>query len=219
MNHANTHSNSNNHAHADAHAVGIFEIGSWTASIVALDAAEKTADIRLLQIELNDMMGASVKVTGPLAAVTAAIATAEATARAMHASVISSILPKPARGTTALWPLNIEYNPLIEQNVIYKTGELIMAESNSNQAIGLIETQGFTAVIEAIDTACKAANVEVAGREKLGGGYICVVIRGDVAAVKAAVEAGRTKVEGLGKLIAAHVIARPSASVQSLLPK
>jgi carbon dioxide concentrating mechanism protein CcmO len=86
-------------------------------------------------------------------------------------------------------------------------------------ALGLIETQGFTAVFEAIDTACKAANVEVIGKEKLGGGYITIVIRGDVAAVNAAIQAGSEKVEGLGKLIAAHVIARPSPSVFALLPK
>ena len=86
-------------------------------------------------------------------------------------------------------------------------------------ALGFIETQGFTAVFEAIDSACKAANVEVLGKEKLGGGYVTVVIKGDVAAVKAAVEAGVTKVNGLGKLIAGHVIARPSAAVLSLLPK
>jgi len=86
-------------------------------------------------------------------------------------------------------------------------------------AIGLIETQGLTAVIEAIDTACKAANVEVLGREKLGGGYITVVIKGDVAAVTAAVEAGKARVEGLGKLIAGHVIPRPSPAVLSLFGK
>jgi microcompartment protein CcmL/EutN len=86
-------------------------------------------------------------------------------------------------------------------------------------AIGMIETQGFTAVIEAIDTACKAANVEVLGKEKLGGGYVTILLKGDVAAVKAAVDAGRAKVDGLGKLIAAHVIARPSTAVLSLLPK
>jgi microcompartment protein CcmL/EutN len=86
-------------------------------------------------------------------------------------------------------------------------------------AIGMIETQGFSAVIEAIDTACKAASVEVIGKEKLGGGYVTVLIKGDVAAVKAAVQAGQGKVEGLGKLIAAHVIPRPSAAVMSLLPK
>ncbi len=84
-------------------------------------------------------------------------------------------------------------------------------------AIGLIETQGFIAVFEAIDTACKAANVEVIGKEKLGGGYVTVLIRGDVAAVRAAIDAGTAKVEGLGKLIAAHVIPRPSDSVLALI--
>ncbi len=85
--------------------------------------------------------------------------------------------------------------------------------------MGFIETQGFTAVFEAIDTACKAANVEVVGKEKLGGGYIAVIIRGELSAVRAAIEAGRHRVEGLGKLIAAHVVARPSPSVLALLPK
>ena len=88
-----------------------------------------------------------------------------------------------------------------------------------NSLLGFIETQGFTAVFEAIDSACKAASVEVLGKEKLGGGYVTVIVRGDVAAVKAAIEAGRERVDGLGKLIAAHVIPRPSASVLSLLPK
>ena len=92
-------------------------------------------------------------------------------------------------------------------------------KSSSAFALGLIETQGFTAVFEAIDTACKAANVEVVGKEKLGGGYVTVIIKGDVAAVKAAIEAGRSKVDGLGTLIAAHVIPRPSESVLGLLPK
>ena len=89
----------------------------------------------------------------------------------------------------------------------------------SGFALGFIETQGFTAVFAAIDTACKAANVEIVGKEKLGGGYVTVVIKGDVASVKAAIEAGKTEVEALGKLIAAHVIPRPSASVLGLLPK
>ena len=90
---------------------------------------------------------------------------------------------------------------------------------NASFALGFIETQGFTAVFEAIDSACKAANVEVIGKEKLGGGYITVVIKGDVAAVKAAIESGVSKVGALGKLIAGHVIARPSPAVLALLPK
>ena len=89
----------------------------------------------------------------------------------------------------------------------------------NNQALGFIETQGFTAVFNAIDTACKAANVEVIGKEKLGGGYITVVLSGDVAAVSAAVEAGEQAVQSLGTLIASHVIPRPTDAVVKLLPQ
>ncbi|MFM9064673.1 MAG: BMC domain-containing protein, partial [Pirellula sp.] len=67
--------------------------------------------------------------------------------------------------------------------------------------------------------ACKAASVDVIGKEKLGGGDFTVVILGDVAAVTAAIEASKPKVEGLGKLIACHVIARPSTAALGLLPK
>ncbi len=86
-------------------------------------------------------------------------------------------------------------------------------------ALGFIETQGFTAVFEAIDTACKAASVEVVGKEKLGGGYVTVVIQGQLSAVSTAIGCGNEKVDGLGKLIAAHVIARPSDAVLKMLPK
>ena len=74
-------------------------------------------------------------------------------------------------------------------------------------------------VFEAIDTALKTSAVEVLAREKLGGGYITVLIKGDVSAVQAAVDAGKAKVEGLGRLIAAHVIPSPSEGVLSLIPK
>ena len=100
-----------------------------------------------------------------------------------------------------------------QQQVI---GEGLAGPSNPLR-VGI--TAAAAAVREAIDSACKAANVEVIGKEKLGGGYITVVVKGDVAAVKAAIEAGTAKVNGLGKLIAGHVIARPSAAVLSLLPK
>jgi microcompartment protein CcmL/EutN len=87
------------------------------------------------------------------------------------------------------------------------------------QALGIIETQGLTAILEATDTMLKAANVTLVGKEKIGAAYVTVIVRGDVAAVKAAVEAGAKAVQGLGQLIAAHVIARPHSDLLSLLPK
>src|SRR5690606_26469043 len=84
----------------------------------------------------------------------------------------------------------VEFNPLIQQNIVFvPEGESSVA-SHETDALGFIETQGFTAVFAAIDSACKAANVEVVGKEKLGGGYVTVIVRGDVAAVKTAVETG-----------------------------
>jgi microcompartment protein CcmL/EutN len=200
-------------------AIGLLEIGSWAASLAAIDAAEKAAPVRLLQVELNDMLGASIKLAGDTADVDAALRAAESIAKSMKASVVVAAINRPHEQSSALWPLKEEFNPLIEQNVVHLPRETTMAQEHAPYAIGIIETQGFTAVIEAIDAACKAASVEVVGREKLGGGYISVVIKGDVAAVKAAVETGKAHVEGLGKLIAAHVIPRPSASVIALLPK
>jgi ethanolamine utilization protein EutM len=87
-------------------------------------------------------------------------------------------------------------------------------------AIGLIETLGLVGIIEAADVMCKAANVEIVGKESVGGGYVTVMVKGDVAAVKAAVEAGAEAVTRMGgKLVVAHIIARPHDGVRSLLPR
>ena len=206
-------------------ALGLLEVKSWTASMAALDAAEKAGVVRVLQVELNDLYGACMKITGDVADVRAAIDAGRAMAESMNAQCVVDVISAPSRQSgPAYLSTSEEFSPLIEQATVHvprdRTHEKESAVSEqAPYAIGMIETQGLTAVIEAIDTAVKAANVEVLGREKLGGGYITVLIKGDVAAVKAAIEAGREKVEGLGKLIAAHVIPRPSVAVLSLLPK
>jgi microcompartment protein CcmL/EutN len=208
-------------------AIGILETTGFTPAIVALDAMDKTSSIQLIQLELNDYYGVVIKFVGGTAAVRAAMDAGMQVAQSMGGKPVSTILNRP---DPASWPAldsKREFNPLIQQYVVIEpdfeparssSKERPMAEQPSF-ALGFLETQGFTAVFEAIDSACKAANVEVVCKEKLGGGYVTVVIKGDVAAVKAAVESGKTKVEGLGKLIAAHVIARPSAAALSLLPK
>lgn len=86
------------------------------------------------------------------------------------------------------------------------------------EALGMIETRGFPAAVEAADAMVKAAKVELVSYEKTGGGYVTVVIRGDVAAVKAACDAGRAGAARVGETIAVHVIARPHADVDSVLP-
>ena len=83
---------------------------------------------------------------------------------------------------------------------------------------GFIETKGFVGSVEAADAMVKAANVEVAGKMEIGGGYMTVAIKGDVGAVKAAVDAGGAAASRLGEVIALHVIPRPHGDVEKLLP-
>src|SRR5262249_43921483 len=147
------------------HAIGLLEIGSWTASLAAIDAAEKAAPVRLIQVELNDMLGASIKLAGDTADVEAALAAGEAIAKSMRASAAAAATNRPHDQPAALWPLKKKFNPLIEQNALHlprkQDRKPTMPDSHAPFAIGIIEPQGFTAVIEAIDAACKAASVEV----------------------------------------------------------
>jgi microcompartment protein CcmL/EutN len=206
-------------------ALGILEVTGLTPAMVALDTMDKTSGVRLVQLESNDFYGVVLKVTGSQAAVQAAIEAGRGAAERMGGKPIGTVLNRPDERAWPALESKVEVSPLIQQPIVkIPNYEALSKREGSTvadniSALGFIETQGFTAVFEAIDSACKAANVEVIGKEKLGGGYITVVVKGDVAAVKAAVEAGVAKVNGLGKLIAGHVIARPSAAVLSLLPK
>src|SRR5260221_2488160 len=85
-------------------------------------------------------------------------------------------------------------------------------------ALGMIETKGFVGMVEASDAMVKAARVELVGYERMGGGYVTAIVRGDVAAVKAAIEAGSRAAEKVGELVSVHVIPRPHANVDSVLP-
>ena len=91
-------------------------------------------------------------------------------------------------------------------------------ESLQMEALGMIETRGLTASIEAADAMVKAANVTLIGTEKIGSGLVTVMVRGDVGAVKAAVEAGGAAAARLGEVIATHVIPRPHSDVEKILP-
>jgi microcompartment protein CcmL/EutN len=205
-------------------ALGLLEILGLTPSMVALDAMEKSARVEVIQAEINDLLGVCLKISGPVAAVRTAIAGGRRIAEEMGASVTSNVIGRVNERALQAVLSPREFNPLIQQDVVFEpdaraVGEDEMVSQETNFALGFIETQGFTAVFAAIDTACKAANVEIVGKEKLGGGYVTVVVKGDVASVKSAIEAGKAEVEALGKLIAAHVIPRPSPSVLGLLPQ
>jgi microcompartment protein CcmL/EutN len=219
-------------------ALGLLETDALAPAMVAVDVMLKSAEVEVLQIELNDLGGVSVQVGGATAAVQTAVASGNRAAQAlMPHRPITSIITRVAEAAGPGIRSRPEFNPLIQQAVVFAPAsksptsdpQPASAEGESSapfpmnesapQALGFLETQGFTAVLEALDTACKAANVTVVGKEKLGGGYVTVVLQGELSAVAAAIEAGRLKVDGLGKLIAAHVIARPCEAVLSLLPR
>ena len=85
-------------------------------------------------------------------------------------------------------------------------------------ALGMIEVKGFVGMVEAADAMVKAAKVELVGYEKTGGGYVTAIVRGDVAAVKAATEAGQRAAERVGELVSVHIIPRPHDSIEAVLP-
>ena len=87
------------------------------------------------------------------------------------------------------------------------------------QALGMVETKGLVPSIEAADAMVKAAIVTLIGKVQVGGGLICTMVRGDVGAVKASVDAGAAAAERIGGLLAVHVIPRPHEEVESILPK
>lgn len=206
-------------------ALGMLESTGYISSMAALDVMEKTSGVRVLQTEINDFLGICIKIAGDPGAVIAALRAGEGMAEKMGGSPVTDIIYRPDMEAWKAIESPPEFNALMQQHMVNcpnfksaRTTKDTIVTKTTAYALGFIETQGFTAVFEAIDTACKAANVEVIGKEKLGGGYVTVVIKGDVAAVNAAVEAGQKKVADLGNLIAAHVIPRPGQSVLSLLP-
>ena len=104
--------------------------------------------------------------------------------------------------------------PAVEAPVEIKKEVKVMTQ----EALGMVETRGLVAAIEAADSMLKAANVTLIGTEKIGSGLVSVMVRGDVGAVKAAVEAGSSNASKLGELVAVHVIPRPHGDVEKILP-
>ena len=94
-----------------------------------------------------------------------------------------------------------------------------MSDLSNTNALGMVETKGLVGAIEAADAMVKAANVLLVGKEQVGGGLVTVMVRGDVGAVKAAVDAGATAAKRVGELYGTHVIPSPHDDVEAILPK
>lgn len=200
----------------------LLEIGHLTPTLMIADRCLKSADVRLVGLENTDAGTVCIKLSGTAAAVAQAAARGKAIADTMGTSVVAWIAPAPDGGTVALVRAPPRFSPLIGayDGWIPREENPTMGRDIFRDAIGLIETQGLVVVLHATDAMLKASDVSVLGKEKIGGGYVTIVVHGDLAAVQAAVDAGRRTVESLnGKLILADVISNPHPELLALLPR
>ena len=179
--------------------------------------------MRLLGIETTGNENLMLRLQGDVAAVATALAFAAARAQELGVSATVRCLSRPEPALAALLDFPNASNPLYGGRDQFLPTDFPQPANQpmnlKQEALGIIETQGLAAILEATDTMLKAANVTLVGKEKIGAAYVTVIVKGDVAAVTAAVDAGAKAVNGLGKLIAAHVIARPHEDLVALLPK
>lgn len=198
--------------------MALLEIGHFAPALVVADRCVKQANVRLAGLENTDAGTICLKFFGSTSDVKSATETAREIAARMKTSFLAAVSPAPEAEVVALVTAPPTYSPLVEQYDGWASKE--GAKEMAINAIGLLETQGLVVNLHATDAMLKASSVTVLGKEKLGGGYITIMIEGDLAAVQAAIEAGKQTVESLGgKLILADVISNPHPELASLLPK
>lgn len=200
--------------------VGLLETPFLSITSAACDAALKAARVTLLGLEPIGTEVILSRFSGDIGSVTAALEAASARVKAMGSQVMSSqILNTPPSELAVAMEGKNFINPLYGgREYLLPTNHQPYPATMKPQAIGIIETQGLAAILHATDVMLKAANVELVGKEKIGAAYVTIIIKGDVAAVTAALDAGAQAVGGLGKLIATQVIARPHEDLLGLLP-
>ena len=181
------------------------------------DRVAKLAGVQILAIESTDGAAQCIKLAGSPADVAEALAQGTRLARELGSATEGSVLAGPLPETVQLATAPPNYSPLLDLYDSRTPKENPMTDAD---AIGLLETQGLVSALHATDAMLKAASVSLVGKEKIGAAYVTIMVRGDVAAVQAAIDVGRQTVERLGgKLIMADVISRPHPELMALLPK
>lgn len=209
-------------------AMALLEVSNLGPALMVADRCVKTSGVEIIGIESADSAAQTIKLAGSAADVRAAGEAGLALALEMGATASLVVIPGPLPEVADLARQAPQFSPLLgiyDARVPRKPEPNDQNDDNSrntamNQAIGLLETQGLVAALQAADEMLKSASVTLAGKEKIGAAYITIMVRGDVAAVQAAIATGKEVVERLGgKLIMAGVIPRPHADLASLLPK
>lgn len=205
--------------------VAVLEVRQISTALVVADVCVKAGHVSIAGIESNAKGDMAIKLVGSLGDIEAALTASRQAAEAMNAFFAGTILPSFPVDALGMVYSRQEYNPLLGagEHLLPTTGAATESGERTSMgttlALGMVETQGLVAMLEATDAMLKAAAVELIGKEKIGAAYVTVMVRGDVAAVQAAVDAGAAAVRRLEqKLICSHVIARPHAELVRLLP-
>ena len=197
--------------------LALIEVGYLAPTFLATDRCLKTTPVKLVGIENADSGELCIKLAGTSDALSQAAEVAEAVANQMRVAVRTSVLAAVESEAVGVIDTPPVFGELLQTNDGYVPKENEM--SPSREAIGLLETQGLSANLHALDVMLKTADVSVVGKEKIGGGFVTLMIHGDIAAVQAAVNAGEATVEKLGgKLILADLISNPHPELLALLP-
>lgn len=199
--------------------IGLIELTSWSLPALLADGACRQSPVRLLGMEATGGDSVLVKISGTQAAIESALEWCVAEARRLGTVAVTSLLSRPEPALSGvLFSPNLVH-PLYNHREQFLPSDYPEKNmTNTNQAIGILETQGLAAALEAADVMLKAADITLVGKEKIGAAHVTIVIRGEVAAAKAAIEAGALAAAPLGKVVAAHVIARPHPDFLALLP-
>jgi microcompartment protein CcmL/EutN len=196
--------------------LALLEIGNLGPTLLVADRCVKAANVKIIGIESTDGAAQCIKLVGPASSVREAAEQGAALGRLMGTSVELAIMAGPLEETMRLANSKPQFSPLL---CVYDVRVPRENSMSSSEAIGLLETQGLVAALHATDEMLKSAAVKLVGKEKIGAAYITIMVRGDVAAVQAAIAAGKQTVERLGgKLIMADTIARPHPDLAALLP-
>lgn len=192
-------------------ALGFIETKGLVGNIEATDAMLKSADVEFVGSNTIGAGLTTVIVTGEVGAVKSAVEAGEAAASRVGELFCSHVIARPHSDVERILPP--------KGPATGKSGSAAGSQVPLNAALGMIETNGLTANIEAADAMLKSADVSLVGQERIGAGLVTVFVQGDVGAVKAAVEAGQNAASRIGEIVSAHVIPRPHTSVSEVMPE
>jgi len=189
--------------------LGLLETRFLSVTAVACEAALRAADVRLLSLEPIGTEVILSRFEGDVGSIQAALNAASGVATKLGAPALSaSMIPSPSDSLEPALAGSESLNPLYGGRDCFLPSEP-REEKPRPAAIGILETQGLAAILNATDIMLKTANIQFVGKEKIGVAYVSVIIKGDIGAVGTALEAGSKAVSGLGKLVGLELIARP----------